>query len=430
VIRELALQLASTSPNRARTSTGASEGRIERRRCTDAPADAIAWRRNYSVSFRPGLGYTIRVTAVLALPLPVEELPESLRRFGDPAAPERVRTIAARGLVPVKGGDLVALLLQLAADPIDAVASSAKATLDGLPPGVLEAASEAPLHPAFLDALADRLSGDEEGTERLLNNAHLADATIVRIARHGSQRVTERLALNEQKVLAAPEIIEALYKNRHTRMSTIDRLIELCVRNGVVVEGIPTFEAHAQAIAGQLIPEPSDEPLPSDTLFEEAVAADKDVDAIEVDPAEGTEKVKEDCRPLSIRLGDMSTAEKLRLTLIGNAAARALLVRDSNKQVAMAAVASPGTTESEASSMAHSRQVGEDVLRFIGNKREWLGNYELKKALVFNPKTPVGISMRFLGHLHVADLRGLSKSRGIPAALKSTAMQRITKKGG
>jgi hypothetical protein len=370
------------------------------------------------------------VSTVLALPLPVHELPEALKRFGDPAAPERVRTIAARGLVPVKGGDLVALLLQLAADPIDAIATSAKATLDGLPPGVLDAASEAPLHPSFLDAIADRFTGNDEGIERLLNNPALADATIVRIARHGSQRVTERLALNEQKVLAAPEIIEALYKNRNTRMSTIDRLIELCVRNGVVVEGIPTFEAHAQAIAGQLIPEATDEPLPSDTLFEEAIAADKDGDAVEVDPAEGTETIKDDCRPLSIRIGDMSTAEKLRLTLIGNAAARALLVRDSNKQVAMAAVASPGTSESEASNMAHSRQVGEDVLRYIGNKREWLGNYELKKALVFNPKTPVGISMKFLGHLHVADLRGLSKSRGIPAALKSTALSRVAKKGG
>ena len=40
------------------------------------------------------------MSIVLALPLPVEALPESLRRFGDPAAPERARTIAARGLVP------------------------------------------------------------------------------------------------------------------------------------------------------------------------------------------------------------------------------------------------------------------------------------------------------------------------------------------
>ncbi|MFO0682409.1 MAG: hypothetical protein U0234_10175 [Sandaracinus sp.] len=366
----------------------------------------------------------------LTLPLPVEELPEALRRFGDPAAPERVRTIAARGLVPIKGGELVALLLQLAADPVEAVATSAKATLDGLPAAVLETACDAPFHPAFLDALADRLSGQDERLERLLSNPALADATIARIARTCSERVAERVALNEQRMLAAPAIVEALYKNRFTRMSTIDRLIELCVRNGVVLEGIATFQAHAEAIAGQLIPEASDEPLPSDLAFAQALEEDDGGDPHEQDKAEGTEEVRKKYLPLSNQIAGMNTQEKLRLTLTGNAAARALLVRDSNKQVAFAAVSSPSTTEAEANNMAHSRQVGEDILRFIGNKREWLGNYELKKALMFNPKTPVGISMRFLSHMHVSDLRDLSRSRGVAAAVKSAAMQRLSKKGG
>lgn len=366
---------------------------------------------------------------VLRLPLSAEELPESLRRFGDPAAPERARAMAARGMVPIKGGDLVALLLQLAADPIEAVATAAKATLDGLPAPVVESALDLPLHPAFLDALADRLHGKDELLERLLSNAALANDTMARIARTCSERVAERVALNEQRMLAAPTIVEALYKNRATRMSTIDRLIELCVRNGVVLEGIATFQAHAEAIAGQLIPEPTDEPLPSDVAFTQALATDEDEDPLVVDKAEGKEELKTKFLPLSNQVANMSTQDKLRLTLTGNAAARALLVRDSNKQVAFAAVSSPSTTESEANNMAHSRQIGEDILRFIGNKREWLGNYELKKALMFNPKTPVGISMKFIAHLHTTDLRDLSRSRGVPAAVKSAAIQRLQKKG-
>jgi hypothetical protein len=125
----------------------------------------------------------------------------------------------------------------------------------------------------------------------------------------------------------------------------------------------------------------------------------------------------------------MTLAEKLRLSLVGNAAARALLVRDPNKVVAMAAISSPQVTEAEAASVACSREVSEDVLRYIGNKREWLGNYEVKRALVFNPKCPVGISLKFLQHLHPSDLRALAQSRGIPAALKNAALQRIAKKG-
>ncbi len=367
--------------------------------------------------------------AATTLPLPADQLPEALRRFGDPAAPEKARTIAARGLVPVKGGDLVALLLQLAADPIETIATSARATLDGLPETMIETACEAPLHPAFLDALADRIHGKDALLERLLSNPQLSHATMARVARTCSESVAERVALNEQRMLEAPQIVEALYKNKNTRMSTIDRLIELCVRNGVVLEGIATFQAHAEAIAGQLIPEPSDEPLPSDVAFATALKDDDDGDPLEVDKAEGKEELKKKYLPLSNQIADMSVQDKLRLSLTGNAAARALLVRDSNKQVSFAAVSSPSTTEAEASNMAHSRQVGEDILRFIGNKREWLGNYELKKALLFNPKTPVGISMRFLSHMHVSDLRDLSRSRGVPAAVKSAAIQRLNKKG-
>jgi hypothetical protein len=38
--------------------------------------------------------------------------------------------------------------------------------------------------------------------------------------------------------------------------------------------------------------------------------------------------------------------------------------------------------------------------------------------------------MKYLSHLHVADLRTLSKSRGIPAAIKTAAAQRVAKKSG
>lgn len=338
--------------------------------------------------------------------------------------------MAAKGLVPVKGGDLVAVLLQLAHDAVQAIADAARATLDGVPTAVMEAALDAPLHPAFLHALADRSRGNDADLERLLGNAALAGETIASIARTCSESVAERVALNEQRILETPSIIEALYKNKATRMSTVDRLIDLAVRNGVRVDGIPTFDAHAQAIQGQLIPEPSDEPLPGDSIFNEALAADDDGQAVETDKVEGTEEVQEKYKPLAFRVAEMNFGEKLRLTLIGNAAARALLVRDSNKLVALAAIASPQMTENEASAIANSRQVGEEVLRFIGNKREWLGNYEVKKSLVFNPKTPIAVSMKFLAHLHVADIRNLSRSRGIPAALKTAAAQRAAKREG
>ena len=70
----------------------------------------------------------------MSLPLPKNELPKSIRRFANPEAPEAARTMAARGLVPVKGDDLVAMLVQLAHDPVSAVSTQAKDTLLNLQP--------------------------------------------------------------------------------------------------------------------------------------------------------------------------------------------------------------------------------------------------------------------------------------------------------
>jgi len=54
--------------------------------------------------------------------------------------------------------------------------------------------------------------------------------------------------------------------------------------------------------------------------------------------------------------------------------------------------------------------------------------YDVKRALVFNPKTPVATSLQWLGHLRDNDLKTLAKSRGVPAPVKSAAQQRQLKK--
>ncbi|MBC7173414.1 MAG: hypothetical protein H5U40_13325 [Polyangiaceae bacterium] len=337
--------------------------------------------------------------------------------------------MAARGLVPLKGHDAVLLLLQLAADSDPALAKSAGDALDKTPEGVLLAAAEAPLHPSMLDALAARYPSREDVLSRIAANASASDSTLADVALRCSEPVTEIIATNQERMLAAPSIIEALYKNKNTRMSTADRLIELAARNGVELEGIPAFKYHVEAIAGQLIPEPTDEPLPTDVAWQEALSDDgADENAIERDEVDGTETLKESYKPLSSKIRDMSASEKIRLSLVGDAAARAILVRDPNRLVAMAAISSPSMRDSEAIAVAHSKEVAEDILRYIGNKKEWLRSHELKRALMFNPKTPIAISMNFLSHMRPNDLQTLSRSRNVPNALKTVAKQRLEHK--
>ena len=366
------------------------------------------------------------------LPLPLDRLPASIQRFCNPSGPAQARLMAAKGLVPVKGNDQVTLLAQLSADADEPVRAAALDSLLKIPEGVLQAACDAPLLPEVLHFLGRTLK-NEDLLGRLVANPATHDATVEDVARSCSERISERIAVNEQRLLRAPDIIAALYKNRNTRMSTADRLIELAARNGVNVEGIPHFQDAVEAVQGQLIPEPSDEPLPQDAAFAQTLEEDKDEKIFEEDKASGAESVRNEYKPLSMQISDITKSEKLRLALVGNMAARALLVRDHNRQVAMAAVNSPQMTVGEAADIARSKEVSEEILRFIGNKKEWIKNGEVKHNLCFNSKTPVGISMRFISHLRMEELRALGKNRNVPAQLKSMAnqwVQRREKKEG
>ncbi|MEM9195098.1 MAG: hypothetical protein AAGF12_38355 [Myxococcota bacterium] len=365
----------------------------------------------------------------LDLPLPKEALPASLHRFADPKAPAAAKTMAAKGLVPVKGPDLVTLLVQLSADDNALVSTAAVETLKGVPDNVVVSAAGTALPAAILDGLSRLLSDREPVVEKIVMNAATVDATVQRIAGDCSEYVSEVIAVNQERLLQAPKIIEALYKNRNTRMSTADRLVELAARNDVQLSGIAAFKEHVEAIKGQLIPEPSDEPLPGDELSKEALEEDEDdVEAIQRDKVDGKEELKKRFNSLRDKIAEMTMAEKIRFAQIGDAAARAILVRDPKRTVSFAAIRN--MNDSEAASVAHSKEISDDILRFIGNKKEWLRYYDVKRALVFNPKTPTGIALRFIGHLRENDLRALSRSRNIPSPIKTAATQRYQKKQG
>jgi hypothetical protein len=362
------------------------------------------------------------------LPLPLAELPATIQRFCDPSGPLPGRLMAAKGLVPVKGNDQITMLAQLGSDAEAQVRTNAVDALGKLPDAMLLPACESALHPAVLHFLARTLK-NEEAVGRLVANSAAHDLTIEEVARVCSERLSERIAVNEQRLLGCPAIIEALYKNRNTRMSTADRLIELAARHGLRLTGIPGYEAHVEALQGQLIPEPSEEPLPQDQIFAQTLAEDKDENAFDDDPM-GAEGLKQQYKPLNMQIAGMSKAEKLRLALVGNMAARAILVRDHNKQVALAAVQSPQVTMGEAAEIAKSKEVSEEILRYVGNKKEWIKSGEVKHNLCFNPKTPVGISMKFISHLRMEELKNLAKNRNVSAQLKSMASQWVQRKEG
>jgi hypothetical protein len=123
------------------------------------------------------------------------------------------------------------------------------------------------------------------------------------------------------------------------------------------------------------------------------------------------------------RLSSMPVREKIRHALFGNREIRAVLVRDTNKQVARSVLRSPKITGNEIESISSMRSVADDILREIGNSREWTKSYSVVQNLVKNPKTPPIIAQRLLFRLRKQDLTYLSRDRSISEAVRHGAIR-------
>ena len=125
-------------------------------------------------------------------------------------------------------------------------------------------------------------------------------------------------------------------------MSTADRMIELAVRNGLELKGIPAFKEAAAAIADELIAEPTEEQTPDDILFQEldeeaekigrSIRARRTSSSATKRPATRSSATR--CSPSTRSSRAMSISQKIRRAMLGTAGERMLLVRDKNKLVA------------------------------------------------------------------------------------------------
>lgn len=125
------------------------------------------------------------------------------------------------------------------------------------------------------------------------------------------------------------------------------------------------------------------------------------------------------------RIAALNIAQRMALAMKGTREERAILIRDPNKIVAVAAISSPKMTDTEVAGIAKMPNVSDEILRIIANNRAWVKNYSVVSALTKNPKTPVALSMNLLSRLTEKDLRMLSIDRNIPDVLRLTARKKI-----
>lgn len=125
----------------------------------------------------------------------------------------------------------------------------------------------------------------------------------------------------------------------------------------------------------------------------------------------------------------LTVGEKILLALRGGRDVRSILLRESNKEVALSVLKNPKMTETEVENIAHSRQVTEDALRVISKNREWMKSYAVMLALVSNPKTPPGIGSGLVVNLKKKDLALLVKNKNVSEAVRINAKRLLDIKG-
>jgi hypothetical protein len=344
--------------------------------------------------------------------------------------------MAAKGIAPgLRPGEALTVIVLLSQSDAGGIAEVARATLSGLPGPLLKGALSEALPAGVLEVLAASYATSAPVAEKLLLHEGLPFEAVEHMAECASEEVAELVATNEERLLAHPAIIEKLYMNKATRMSTADRVLELAVRHRIELHGIPAYREAAAAIAQELIVEASIEPTPDDIHFKDTEATANQLpcdpsveDTHRLDETSGAEIVDEKFLPLHQRLATMTVSQKIRRAMLGTATERLILVRDSNRLVAEATVKSPSIQENEIVRISASRSVCEDVLRVIALDREWTRSHQVKVNLVQNPRTPFVFAAKLIPHLREHELKTLAKSKNVPGAVAQAAKQQLSRR--
>lgn len=338
-------------------------------------------------------------------------------RYARRDGPRDARLMAARGALPLSPIELATVLFALMHDPDPEVKSTARDSLENLPDNVMSTVCTGETHPSLLSHLAHALKDSEARVERIALNSAADDSTIAFLATLPYKRVVDIVSNNQERMMRAPEIVDALGANPLTGRSVIERILTFL--------GMEAPDAGTEA-AGPV----------SDADAEAALRAVLGEDLggfarslVEDSEEEGDADAKPETTNLYALVQRMTVFQKIKLARVGNKEARGLLVRDRNKIVAVAAVSSPKMTDNEAVAIAQSRSVSDEVLRMVATNRQWTRNYQVKLALSTNPKTPQPMAMKFINYLQDNDLRSMVKSKDVPTAVSTHARRILMKKG-
>jgi len=339
-------------------------------------------------------------------------------RIVGPGAPREVQLAAARGALPLSGADLMTVLGFLCASPDAELKGEAVRTLRTLPAQILLPVIDDPaLHSRLLELLVNVRLNEVVLMERVIMHPQVSDAALRHLAERAEQPVLERLADNQRRL--TPEIMAAIVANPHA-----ERALKFRLGWQEAATASPPADAAGQNGEAAVGDEGEQD------IFPEAVDGNPD-DIKEVPDEEIAARLQEaEAKGVSKyqMVLELKVAEKIKIAMSGDKEWRKILIKDPNKLVHGAVLKNGRITEGEVLMVAKNKTSSDELVRIILLNRDWLKHYEIRKALVTHPKTPLPKALRFMGDLSLRDLKDLMRSRNVSNAISTTARKEVERK--
>jgi len=369
-------------------------------------------------------------------------------------APLAARSAAARGMLPLPQADLLEALVHLTADNDPAIAGAAQETMaEQQAADLLQAAAAENTAPSVLGYLASLTSATREIHEAIAANANTPDEAIALLARatvHAS--LIELITFNQQLLIRSPAIIDAILLNpartpeaerraKETRREFFEKergarqiAEELRARgNAAAAEFFESADLStaqgemsiddAWVIAQHI--EVSDVDIDDSWLAREFMEETPEQIAANVQAVLNAERLEGEISPERVslirKIMFMTVKDRVKLAMKGDREARGILIRDSNKVVATGVIHNPRITDHEIENISSMRQVADEVLRIIGNNRQWARSYPIIHNLVRNPRTPMATAVQILPRIRTKDLKSISLNRNVSQAVRQQA---------
>jgi hypothetical protein len=389
----------------------------------------------------------------------------AVRAILDGTAPAQARMAAASGLLPLPQSDLLEVLVNLRQEDDQKIVEAATATLEEQSTDdLLAAAKSDETSPTVLDYLATLSNNDKQIHEAVIQNSHTSDRAIANLAsvtEEGS--LLELISLNQQRLVRFPAIIDAILENagrsaeaerraRETKREFFEKergaqqiAQELRARGntaaaeffesadlteGLTVEDAWLIASHIEVSDADL----DNSWLPTERYEELRVETGEEREAnfkrvVEYERLEVGE-VPAERVSLIRRIMFMNTRDRMKLAMKGDREARGILIRDSNRLVAVAVINNPRVTDHEVENIAAMRTVADEVLRLIALNRGWARSYPIIHNLVRNPRTPIPTAFSTLPRIRTRDLQNLTQNRNVSEAVRRQALRLAQVRGG